>query len=64
MLYLICSVITFISACVSFGFSIAAYNKSKRTTGDALTNAMYAVSPSLSLLIVSFIPLFFSYKNF
>lgn len=53
MIYYICALYTFISALVSFGFSLDALLKSRKVNGDALINAKYAVSRSLSLLIVA-----------
>ncbi|EAF4502001.1 hypothetical protein CY659_10140 [Listeria monocytogenes serotype 4b] len=53
MIYYICALYTFISALVSFGFSLEALLKSRKVNGDAVINAKYAVSRSLSLLIVA-----------
>ncbi|EAF0391422.1 hypothetical protein MO183_000111 [Listeria monocytogenes] len=41
------------SASVNFRFSLDALLKSRKVNGDALINAKYAVSRSLSLLIVA-----------
>lgn len=51
--YYICAAVTLISAAVSFGFSIYAFKKSREEKGNALTNAKYAMSRSLSLLLVT-----------
>lgn len=51
--YYLCTAVTCISAAVSFGFSVDAYLKAKSTKDVALTNAKYAMSRSLSLLIVA-----------
>lgn len=51
--YYLCAVVTCISATVSFGFSVDAYLKAKPAKDAALTNAKYAMSRSLSLLIVA-----------
>ncbi|WP_378107723.1 hypothetical protein [Cohnella cellulosilytica] len=48
-----------ISAIVSFGFSLDAYSKAKRQGESALTNAMYAMSRSFSLVLACLIPIFF-----
>lgn len=53
LFYYLCAAFTFISAAVSFGFSIDAFIKAKSKKGAALTNANYAISRSLSLLLVS-----------
>lgn len=53
LFYYLCAVFTFISAAVSFGFSVEAFLKTKPQKGVALTNAKYAMSRSLSLFIVS-----------
>lgn len=49
--YYLCAIITLISSVVSFGFSIQSYLKARPQKDAALTNAKYAVSRSLSLLI-------------
>ncbi|MBC6315343.1 hypothetical protein HCJ54_06755 [Listeria grandensis] len=56
MLYYLCAFGTFISATVSFGFSVAAY---RTATNDGVLNAMYAISRSLALLIVAIVPFFY-----
>lgn len=61
--YYICAAFTLISAAVSFGFSIDAYNKAKQEK-NALTNAKYAMSRSLSLLLVAIGLLIFTDATF
>jgi hypothetical protein len=51
--YYICAAFTLISAAVSFGFSIDAFLKARQEKAVALTNAKYAMSRSLSLLLVA-----------
>lgn len=53
MSYYLCAGFTLISAAVSFGFSIEAYQSAKKQTESSLTTAKYAVSRSLALLIVA-----------
>jgi hypothetical protein len=53
-IFLICAIVTAISAFISFGFSIAAL----RSTGDTYVNAMYFSSRSLALAVVSIVPSF------
>ncbi|MBC6307973.1 hypothetical protein HCJ66_00270 [Listeria sp. FSL L7-1582] len=56
MIFYFCAAMTFISAAVSFGFSIDAY---RSATTETLSNAMYAVSRSLALLIATTVPFFY-----
>lgn len=53
MIFYFCAAMTFISAAVSFGFSIDVY---RSATKETLSNAMYAVSRSLALLIAMTVP--------
>lgn len=62
--YYICAAFTLISATVSFGFSIAAYLNAREQNGSALTNAKYAVSRSLALLLVGIGLFFFREASF
>lgn len=57
--YYLCAVFTLISATVSFCFSIQAYINAKSLKDDSLANAKYAMSRSLSLLLVAIGPLIF-----
>ena len=54
MPFVVCALITAISALVSFGYSVAAVLGS---TGEAKTLAHYASARSVALLIVSLVPL-------
>ncbi|WP_461215845.1 hypothetical protein [Lacticaseibacillus sp. GG6-2] len=53
MLYLVCAIITTISAIVSFGFACQAYLQARHDDVLALTNAKYAFSRSLALLLAA-----------
>jgi hypothetical protein len=53
-IFLICAIVTAISAFISFGFSIAAL----WSTCEAYVNAMYFLSRSLPLAVVSIVPFF------
>lgn len=50
-MYILCAIITGISATVSLGFAIQAYAQSRHTNGPALINAKYALSRSLALAV-------------
>ncbi len=62
MLRTLCIIITFISAAVSFGFSVDAFLKGRKTGGEAFTNAKYAASRSLALLLAA-VGCFFASSN-
>lgn len=62
--YYLCAAFSFISAAVSFGFSVDAFNKARKKPGDALINAKYAMSRSLSLLLVAIGLFFFIEESF
>lgn len=51
--YYLCSAFTWLSAAVSFGFSVKAQMRSKPLGGVALTNAKYATARSLALLVAA-----------
>lgn len=57
--YYLCAAVTLISAVVSFGFSINAYLKAEEQKDNSITNAMYAMSRSCSLLLASLVPVFY-----
>ncbi|WP_164848062.1 hypothetical protein [Lacticaseibacillus hulanensis] len=50
---IICMLVTAISAFVSLGFAIQAYAKARGNQTAALTNAKYALSRSLALVIAA-----------
>ena len=52
-MYLICTILTTISALVSLGFASQAYFQSRGNDGVALTNAKYALSRSTALVIAA-----------
>ena len=52
--YLVCAIVTIISAFVSLGFSVAAVSKSD---GEAHTDALYTCARSLPFAILSIVPL-------
>jgi hypothetical protein len=51
--FIVCALITAISAIISFGFSVAAILGS---TGETKTLALYASARSVALMIVSLVP--------
>ena len=57
--YWICAIFTLASAFTSFGFSVVAFVSSDK--GPSQTNAMYASSRSVALVIASLVP--FSYHS-
>ncbi|MFQ9627531.1 MAG: hypothetical protein ACLR1F_07325 [Enterococcus avium] len=62
--YYFCTAFTLISAAVSFGFSIDACLKARNQNEITSVNAKYALSRSLSLLIVGLGLLFFKEPSF
>lgn len=52
-MYIFLAIITAISSVVSLGFAIQAYSQSNNTGGAAFTNAKYALSRSLALVIAA-----------
>lgn len=52
-MYLICTILTAISALVSLGFASQAYFQLQGNDGVALTNAKYALSRSIALVIAA-----------
>ncbi|MFD1484462.1 hypothetical protein ACFQ5J_04350 [Lacticaseibacillus baoqingensis] len=50
-MFIVCALVTAISACVSLGFASQACWQAKNTAGSALINAQYAFSRSLALVI-------------
>ncbi|MFD2052904.1 hypothetical protein ACFSQT_07200 [Mesorhizobium calcicola] len=53
--FIVCALVTALSAVVSLGFSLAA---AKNATGDARTMALYGCARSVALVVASAVPFF------